>query len=321
MSGPEQISSDARLQAASERLRAALTRFETAGPAFGRFWRNGGAGRLAACVEIGLVIAIAYVMAGALWTWSAPAARQGAAAYTPAAAQLSASVDALTKFDPFHRPIDTADGAQSDAAILQAARETTLNLELFGIRADEGGANGVAVIKGVDNQQGVYAVGEEIPGTAETVSIRRILPDRVILSRAGVLESLYFHNADPEAIRRASARTGTAQRTARPERTALQAEQQSRIFALDSADEWLSAVAIRPRLDGAPGFVLAPGASRAVFDDLGLQQGDILLSVNGARIEGQESAIALAESLRDASSASVVVERNGAPVTLSYRFE
>jgi general secretion pathway protein C len=90
----------------------------------------------------------------------------------------------LGGFDPFFR-LSSAGGP---------VVVTTLDLKLFGTRADQATGRGSAIIGLPDGRQASYAVGEEIvPG----VTLKAVSFDGVTISRGGHDEQLFLDQSQP----------------------------------------------------------------------------------------------------------------------------
>ena len=97
-----------------------------------------------------------------------------------------ASPAILGGFDPFFR-LSSAGGP---------VVVTTLDLKLFGIRADRATGRGSAIVGLPDGKQASYAVGEEIlPG----VTLKAVSFDGATVSRAGHDEQLFLDQSHPAA--------------------------------------------------------------------------------------------------------------------------
>lgn len=89
----------------------------------------------------------------------------------------------LTRFDPFHRSQKST--VKKPAAT--SAPETTLDLKVFGMRADLAGDSSSAIIQTPDKKQAIYFLDDEIiPG----VFLKSVDIDFVILDRNGTMERL-----------------------------------------------------------------------------------------------------------------------------------
>lgn len=76
---------------------------------------------------------------------------------------------------------------------IQELPKTNLRLTLTGVSATDDQKNATALIEGPDRTTENYRVGATLPGSAELHSVHK---DRVILSRSGKLETLFFTDSD-----------------------------------------------------------------------------------------------------------------------------
>ena len=64
--------------------------------------------------------------------------------------------------------------------------------------------------------------------------------------------------------------------------------------------------------DGAlVGYKLMPGKDPALFTQLGLQQNDLAIEINGIPLNDMQQAMRVINELRDASEAAIKIERDG----------
>jgi type II secretory pathway component PulC len=69
------------------------------------------------------------------------------------------------------------------------------------------------------------------------------------------------------------------------------------------------------------GFQLSPGSNVAMFNQLGLQAGDIVTAVNGTVLENPAIAMRLLQEAATASSVNLNITRNGQEVSLPINFQ
>ena len=273
---------DLRLKSASQRLQRVSAAMWTG-------LRAQPAGRWAKATEVVAVVALAAFsaqlvlsFAGAPAWPASPVKRVGAVG-----AQARASWDrtALTRIDPFR----SGEGPATTSAQARAP-ETTLALQLFGIRA---GTNGSAIIGGPDLPQQPYAIGQEImPG----VRLERVTAGGVIIRRNGVAESISLDKQAPEAAAVPSVAATTP---------AANDQDGWRRIGGDAA-ALFAGIQLGARDEG--GVVLVSGAPLAQF---GFLPGDILVAVNGAPVRDAASLLAVATTWRDAERLSLEIERGG----------
>jgi general secretion pathway protein C len=213
----------------------------------------------------------------------------------------SARAGLFSSFDPFFR---------NDAVSAGTDNVTSLNLTLFGIRANESSGGGSAIIAGEDGVQNSYAVGEEV---APSVILDAVAFDHVILSRGGVKESLYLDQSVPaETVKpAAAAKEGTPATPA--------SGPASGDVALN-ADSLQKSIGFAPRNEGGrvTGLVLQPRDDGTMLRIAGFQPGDILVAINGRPVS---SAADIASQLRPGARLSVEVERGGSKVPISLNLE
>jgi general secretion pathway protein C len=253
--------------------------------------------RIIVGAEVALTMTIAVIAGRMVWTVLEPPAwaSAGDAATVSAAPRRAALAPILTDVDPFHR---AASGGQPVLGAAVSAPETMLNLQLFGIRAGQGGSPGSAIVATPDNVQGVFVTGQEImPG----VRLEQILPDRIVIRRNGVTEGLSFD-------RDKSAQMAEAP-PAYPAPAAAPAEEPLRRLDVD-VRALVTALKVRPaERGGARGLLLEGSADPSVLEQTGLEPGDLLVSVNGtpAGDVGALSALAASGALR----LTLEIERKG----------
>lgn len=245
-------------------------------------------------------VALAFLGGLLVWTLLAPESAAPAPGRVPvqpalSPARLMIDRSVLWREDLF--------GGAAGGAVEETAPETTLNLTLFGVAAGVGDTPGVAIIRTPDNRQNAFREGAAI---IAGVTLQRVLPDRVVISRDGAPETLFFPNARrPQADARSAAAPGPSSPAA-----ALSPD------ALYGAME----VELATR-NGAPvGLRIARALDPALLARAGLAEGDIVLEIAGRPLADVSSVADLFESLRGAASAEMVVDRGGAQIPLTLTF-
>ena len=69
------------------------------------------------------------------------------------------------------------------------------------------------------------------------------------------------------------------------------------------------------------GFALSEIEPGSVFDEMGLQEGDVLRSINGQPITDPSQAMQMMTALRNSTQLSLQVLRDGHPTTLTYQIQ
>lgn len=208
----------------------------------------------------------------------------------------SARAALFSGFDPFFRNDQPAAGV---------GNVTSLNITLFGIRANESSGGGSAIIAGEDGVQNSYGVGEEV---APGVILDSVAFDHVILSRGGVKESLYLDQSVPAE---------TVNPT--PSAAAPSAPSASTDVAIN-AETIQKSIGFAPRNEGGrvTGLVLQARDDGTMMRIAGFQAGDIIVAVNGRPVS---SAADIAAQLKPGARLSVEIERGGSKLPIALNLE
>ncbi|MFL2705809.1 MAG: type II secretion system protein N [Gammaproteobacteria bacterium] len=167
--------------------------------------------------------------------------------------------------DPFSGLTNVLPGAQFD----MDAPPTTLSLRLYGIRYSKSGEADAAILGFDPNNQSLYKTNEVI---ADDIVLEFIEPERVVISRGGIRESVTFAKDTvlsaevTESLARSNKKDGSSK---------------------DLANTSLSGfMNFQPYFSNGTlkGYQIFPGSDSELFTKNGLQSGDLLVSVNGLSI-------------------------------------
>lgn len=230
---------------------------------------------------------------------------------------------------------------QADPAAVDVDRleRTELNLRLWGTIAGESDETYAVIEAPRFKTQHLYREGDRI----EDATVKRILRQKVVLTRAGRDEVLLMEKPVSGAPRRGSqppARQAATRRTARRAQTAppappAPAEVEARpapgrtvnltremlapvaelleaegddLFAFVDADE-----------DGDGGARVAAGNRAPVLRQLGLRNGDVIIRVDDAPVVDAADVVSLFSEMSQGEEAVVTVRRGRREQTLRYR--
>jgi general secretion pathway protein C len=256
-------------------------------------------------LELVLLSLLAVQCARLAWTILTPVGPIGD--WRPEASLRPAGqIGLLGSFDPFFRLSN-----QAGPVVV-----TSLNLTLHGIRQDEASGRGSAIIATPDGLQRSFAVGEEIvPG----VTLTGVAFDNVTISRGGVAEQLFMDQSSPAQVVGPSGPPASGQPAAAASAPVPAAPPSAPAAAPMSS--LLEQISFTPRTNGSEvsGIIVSPQGSGDAFRAAGFAPGDVIVRVNGRRVDSQEEARSVAADLAGARGASVQVERNGRVVTLRLR--
>ena len=240
-----------------------------------------------------LLLALAALLAHWTWRFAAPVPPVPASG-----ARADIKLDAVLVSLRAAHLFGAAQGQGQAAA--SAEQVTSLNLKLRGVFAALGGLPAMAIL-GVNGQDQAVSTGYEIvPG----VVLDAVAPDHVILLNRGVRERL-----DLEAMGRPLtladgdiplSRQDIKQAMANPQTLGVQAQAGT---------------------GAQPGLVLATVDGNGLAARLGLQSGDRLSMVNGGAVANVQDLARQLSSAVDAQRVTVVGERQGKPLILTFRLQ
>jgi type II secretion system protein C len=215
-----------------------------------------------------------------------------------------------------------------------------LNIKLLGTSHLTGGARDFAIIEDQSGIQQLYRLGEMIPGVGRLTEIgknraiiehngRRVAIEipRDNLSQPGDdagppsglrrgLRPPYLRNP---MIRRArpTAKAGGVRLLA-PNRYAV--ERSVVDNSMQHMAQLITEIRALPVIhDGTPnGYRLSDIQPGSLFEQIGLQDGDVLTAVSGQQLSDPAHALRLLGSLQNQANITLNVLRNGAPVQISY---
>lgn len=271
------------------------------------FYRRHGA-RLPPVVTLLLVAFLAHQAAALVWQWM-PLPK--AAAWTPAPGfvdptptRAALNVDALANAHLFGQY-----QASANASTLANAPDTQLNFTLLGILAGSVETESRALIAKDNNDEAAYAIGDDI---SSGVNLQAIFPDRVILSRSGRLETLRL---DKDAPSNAPVFNAVSNVSEPQEGSPAAAQMLSAIKEQVITDPSKAAnfIRVQPMTGegGLKGYRVYPGPERGAFNAAGLKPGDVVTAINGTPLNDQGQALQLLQSLTQATSLSLTIDRNG----------
>ncbi|HUR41304.1 MAG TPA: type II secretion system protein GspC [Verrucomicrobiae bacterium] len=221
-------------------------------------------------------------------------------------------IDAIANASLFGRAVASTEATDS----LLDAPETVLNMTLLGVWADDdedGQSRALIALQGGEEKS--FAIGDDV---TRGVTLQAIFPDRVILSRAGRLETLRLERNAPGVPGQA----GPPPVAAAEDNSAGAAHQQLaqvRDEVLKDPAKASEYVRIQPANVGGQlkGYRVYPGRDRSAFSSAGLRPGDLVTSVNGVQLDDPAKALQLLGDLGQAGQVNLVVERGGQTQNIS----
>jgi general secretion pathway protein C len=267
----------------------------------GQQWLDRASRTLPQALSVILVIGIAWQLVQLTWllldrTQPAEASLAITAPPPASATRKGVDVQAIVSAHLFGVP-------QAEKTAPEEAPQTQMNLVLSAVFAANDPAKGLAIIGESPQAAKVYAVGAAVrPGTR----LQAVYVDRVILDRNGQPEALLLpkQNTAGIAINRVPA--------PRPSGGAQFADNLRRIAETNPS---AFAEVVRPQpvfANGVQrGYRVYPGRNRQQFAKLGLQPGDLVLSINGTPLDDPQRGMEVFNTIGTSDRVTVTVERNG----------
>ena len=195
------------------------------------------------------------------------------------------------------------------------APETKLNLILKGALASNDPEHARAIIADPRGKEEQYAVGEQLPGNAE---LSEIHPDRVILKRNGRFETLRLPR-DKKSSNTVASRSVSSRPKASPRQRLNSARQQLK-QGRTNLPNLVRATPKRGANGKTIGYTLSPGRHPDLFEQVGLQAGDVAIQINDIKLDNPTNSARALKSMQSGDSASVTVMRNGQEEILSLEW-
>ncbi len=230
-------------------------------------------------------------------------------------------------FDPFFRS-----AAVSGSPGVQQV--TSLALQLFGTRMNEGSGQGSAIIADSEGVQTSYVVGDEI---APGVTLKAVAFDHVVIDRGGTEETLFIDQSNGGTANEAAPAAGAGAPIppgpgrgsvpggAAPAPGAAGAPGGLVLPASGglSAQDLATGASFAPRNEGGrvTGIVVNQQGRNEAFARAGLRPGDIITQVNGRAISSPADIRALQSQILPGARLSLMVERGSATVPVAIILE
>jgi len=267
----------------------------------GQQWLDRATRTVPRALTVVLVVGIAWQLVQLTWLllerFRPPASAEMVMAPPPATAvRKGIDVQAIASAHLFGAP-------QAEQAAPEDAQPTQMNLVLSAVFAANDPTKGLAVIGESPQSAKVFAVGAVVrPGT----KLHSVYLDRVILDRNGQLETLSLPRPSTVGII-----TRTAVAPPRP--GGGQFADNLRRIAETNPTAFAEVVRPQPVFANGVqrGYRVYPGRNRQQFAKLGLQPGDLVLSINGTPLDDPQRGMEIFNTIGTSDRVSVTVERNG----------
>lgn len=201
----------------------------------------------------------------------------------------------------------------------QDAPDTRLNLVLKGVLSAEPMSKASVIISlGKNGKEDMYSIGDQVA----SATLKEIYADRVILQRSGQLETLRMPEEFNDDFITSSPDNDL------PEQNNTQIDTSSPGAALsDIRKEILTnptsfgkyAIPVPYKQNGRiVGYRLRPQGDRTLFDVVGLDPNDVIVAVNGVKLDDPAEGLKALRELQNATQVNITVLRNGAELPLQF---
>jgi len=215
-------------------------------------------------------------------------------------------------------PRETAEKEQTDDMVLERIplAKNLQNYVLVGTIVNENGENFAVITDKRKREQLLLQEGDRL----EEARITRILRNNVIIQRDNQEQML---SIDYSARNLMQTKVSPAEQSAAEEAPDTMYVDIDKDFvqkSLSNLQGFMQQAQIVPYMqDGRPaGYQLKNIQPGSAFDKLGLQDGDVIVSLNGDRIESPNQLMAFREELTNTDQASLQILRNGNTVDIEY---
>lgn len=204
----------------------------------------------------------------------------------------------------------------TEAAPIQEAPKSRLNLVLVGAVVSSNSEKSLAVIAN-KGQQETVGIGEAIQGTR--AKLVQVHSDRVIIDNAGRNETIMLQGIDysAQSAPSSSSSKGTSSSSSSSHRVDISPDTLERIREEIGQDakqvfQYVRMSQIKEG-DDVVGYRLSPGKDRELFDEVGLQNGDIAVQINGLDLKDAAAMTQVFNALSELTELTLTVEREGQP--------
>lgn len=193
------------------------------------------------------------------------------------------------------------------------APETRLNLVLKGVLATNPMEFGSAIIsQGKNGKEDIYSPGDKI----SSATVKEIHADRVILERAGRLETLRMPKDNSANLIKSVPGSHKSARSNTP--GAVLSDIRRQIIKNPTSFSKF-AIPVPHNVNGRlRGYRLKPKGDSSLFESVGLEPNDVITAINGVELNNPSKGLKALRSLQKAKTIDLTVLRNGAELPLHF---
>ncbi|BED90492.1 type II secretion system protein GspC [Pseudoalteromonas sp. MM1] len=295
--------------------------------------------KLSAVVTLLVVVYLAYLLSKLVWlVWPQPLSTPLTPSHYSAGSKATSTTSVQNIIEQFlfgKKTVTNKTNTAQQNEVINNAPETRLSINLTGIVAvSNDDQAGIAIIES-QGRQVSYLVEEVVQGTRAEVA--QILPDRVILSVNGRYETLMLDGLDftkkvsmpvlaareeqdmgPQKIEQSELQINA---TADPD--VKEAIIETREELLNEPGKLFDYIRVSQAMSDGEliGYRLSPGKEPALFKQMGLQNNDLAVAINGYQLTDLQQAMAAINELRNTSDATITIERDGEQIDVQFSLQ
>lgn len=214
-----------------------------------------------------------------------------------------------------------AEPRERRAEVPEDAPRTRLNLSLRGLFHSASQDKALAIIAAGSDAEDIYRVGDQVPGGA---SIDAIGVDRVVLLRNGRHEILNLPEERVDTSEAAPSLPDVDEQASEANGEAADSGSlaDTRRQLLRNPSSMARYIQMQPETDGDTfvGFRLSPGEDASLMERVGLQEGDLVTSLDGTPLDSPEAGMRALRGVARAEQVEVQVLRDGIEQTVMINF-
>lgn len=214
---------------------------------------------------------------------------------------------------------DITGALEGDGGLGASVPKTTLGLKLIGTVIDPLGIYKLAAIEVKETkEQKLYKIQDTVLGA----KVAMILRNRVILSRAGKMESLSAEFDEGGAGGKVAASSGMiGEDVSKLSESQYAVSKRYLDSQLASMSQLLTDVRAVPNLDKGgvtDGFKVFAIRKGSLFDKIGLQNNDVVKRINGIELDSAEKGLELFQALKNETAFNVDLMRKSQKTTMRF---
>lgn len=274
--------------------------------------------RLAAVVSLLLLVACVYLLVEVTWLFF-PQEDGVTVSARPVKVQSSSKKVQQNNFRKLTQMNVFGVGQNKAAPVQTIVPITKLNLTLKGVLAATPMKLASAIIAQGKGKEDIYSVGDKMSGG---VLIKEIHPEHVVLERSGKQEILKLQKIRGVDLKGKSAGSGKSLNSHSPRTNSAALTKIRKNIMKNPASFADYALPKVVKENGSQiGYRLDPQKKGELLFELGLLPGDVIIEINGTKLDQAKNGVSALRSLSTAKNINIVVKRNGVEVPLGITLQ